>query len=184
MSTSSTFRLTNPLPTNTIIRIALHGYARTGKDTVGRILMDEVAGMQRVAFGDIIKGDLDELVRNHLGFSAFTENDVEKKRIREVLVHWGYANYESIEHRFFSALPLLAVNTRLFRPREAELWIKSGGVVWEVTRPGTEPVEPREAAELLACREAGYISRVVANDGSIDDLRVRTLDALHGVLAP
>lgn len=37
-------------------RIALTGFARTGKDAVGKILIDQ--GYQRVALGDLIKDDL------------------------------------------------------------------------------------------------------------------------------
>jgi hypothetical protein len=161
------------------LRIALHGLARTGKDTVGAMLREMVPSLKRVAFGDIIKGDLDDLVRKHLGFSAFTENDEQKKQIREVLVHWGYANYTSVERRFFDSLPLHAVNTRLFRAREAELWIQAGGVVWEVVRPNTKPAEPREMIELQECRDKGFITANIWNGGTLDDLRVQVLRAVR-----
>jgi dephospho-CoA kinase len=154
-----------PIPT---LRIALHGYARTGKDTVGAMLVNK--GLTRVAMGDIIKADLDGLVQQHLGFSAFTQDDVQKKRIREVLVHWGYANYESVERRFFDNLPERAVNTRIFRVRECERWVQLGGVVWEVWRPGFGPAEAKEAEELDACRRAGLIARQITNDGDLSAL--------------
>lgn len=161
------------------IRIALHGLARTGKDSVGRILMEAIPSLKRVAFGDIIKGDLDEVIRKHFGFSAFTEINEEKEIIRPVLVHWGYANYASIERRFFEALPLHAVNTRIFRARECEHWVKAGGVVWEVLRPGAMPAEPKELEELTECRDRGFITRSIANFGTLDDLRNVVLAALR-----
>ena len=76
-----------------MIRIALHGYARTGKDSAGKVLMQLCPQMKRVAFGDLIKEDLRSLVETHLGIDPFTEDDNQKRVIRDVLVAWGYANY-------------------------------------------------------------------------------------------
>lgn len=160
----------------TRLRIALHGYAGVGKDEVGKILVAKY-GLTRVAFGDIIKADLDALAREHLGFSAFTQDREQKARIRELLVHWGYTNYESIERRFFSTLPEQAVNTRIFRARECEQWRARGGVVIEVTRLGTGPAEPNEERELAECFRLGLIDDTIANDGSLADLE-RQVDEL------
>lgn len=156
-----------------MIRIALHGLSRTGKDTVGTIIRSFFPQMRRVAFGDIIKADLDQLIFDHFGFSAFTENDNEKAIIRSMLVHWGYANYQSVERRFFRDMPIFAVNTRIFRVREAKLWKQAGGVVWEVTRPCTTPAEPNEALEIATCRAEGLIDAVLENDGTIESLKTR-----------
>lgn len=160
------------------IRIALHGLARTGKDSVGRVLISLVPGLTRVAFGDLIKQDLDPVIREHFGFSAFTEINEEKELIRPVLVAWGYANHASIERRFFATLPALAVNTRIFRARECELWGAAGGVVWEVVRPGAIAAEPQELKELEECRSRGLITRVVRNHGTLEDLRAEVARVL------
>jgi hypothetical protein len=159
------------------MRIAIHGYARVGKDEVGKILMDHY-GLQRRAFGDLIKSDLDELVNAHLGFSAFTEIDSEKKQIRKILVDWGYANYESIEKRYFANLPKYVVNTRIFRPRECKLWKEHGGIVLHVIRPGYGPAEPSEEHELKACIEQGLVDDVIMNDGDLDRLRYVTMEVM------
>lgn len=152
-----------------MLRIALHGYARVGKDEVGKILVSQ-HGLTRVAFGDLIKADLDALVQQHLGFSAFTDNDQQKSQIRQLLVHWGYANYMSIEHRFFSSLPERAVNTRIFRALECYKWRDAGGSTYQVIRPGYGPAEPAEEAELKKCWDEGLIDGVIYNDKGIGDL--------------
>lgn len=162
----------------TRLRIALHGVAGVGKDEVGKILVSKY-GMTRVAFGDLIKADLDPLVREHLGFSSFTEDREQKAKIRELLVHWGYTNYESIERRFFSTLPERAVNTRIFRARECEQWRERGGVVIEVTRPGCAAAEPNEARELEDCWARGLIDAIIHNTGNLNDLE----DAVAAVVS-
>lgn len=153
----------------TTCRIALHGYARVGKDEVGKILASRY-GLERVAFGDWIKLDLDELIQKHLGFSAFTQSDEQKSQIREVLVHWGYSNYKSIEKRFFDGLPDRAVNTRIFRARECNLWREKGGKILLVKRQGYNAAEPKEKEELEQCIAAGLIDGVIHNCGDLTHL--------------
>lgn len=152
------------------LRVACHGFARAGKDEFGAELA-KVLGLQRVAIGDLIKGQLDPLIRQHLGFSAFTEVDEEKAQIRETLVRWGYSNYRNILAEFMASLPERAINTRIFRKVEAEAWVEAGGVVWEIQRPGFEAVEPMEGMELELCREAGLIHRTFVNDGTLEEWR-------------
>lgn len=121
----------------TPIHIAFAGYAGSGKDTAALRLIER--GFKRVCFGDIIKRQIDPLIQEHLGFSAFTEDREQKTLIRGVLEQWGDANYEKIGEEFFRDLPPLAVNTRLVRVREAEKWVDGGGIILVVNRPGVEP---------------------------------------------
>ena len=152
-----------------VCRIALHGYARVGKDEAGKVLASRY-GLERVAFGDLIKGDLDAIVQKHCGFSAFTQNDTQKSQIRELLVHYGYAAYQSIEARFFGNLPSRAVNTRIFRARECLLWRQRGGKILLVKRDGYGPAEPKEKEEVEQCIAAGLIDGVVHNCGDLEYL--------------
>lgn len=133
-------------------RVAFCGFARVGKDEAGKALIAK--GYERVCFGDLIKGDLTELIREHLGFSAFTQVDAEKQRIRALLELWGDINYDNIFRRFFSVLPEYAVNTRLVRTREAREWLSRGGVLIWVHRPG---VGPCTNWEFAASRELSEV---------------------------
>ncbi len=150
-------------------RIALHGYARTGKDTFGLMLM-RLLDLKRVALGDIIKRQLDPIVKIHLGFSAFTQDDKQKTQIRPTLVEWGYANYDNILREFMEDVPARAVSTRIFRLEECLAWRQAGGIIVELKRLGIAPAETKEAMELERCRVAGFIDLTIDNNGTIDDL--------------
>lgn len=158
------------VPKQDVLRIALTGYAGVGKDVAGEILAAKLR-LKRVALGDLIKEELDGLITKHLGFSAFTVVPEQKKRIREVLVHWGYANYDKLIQRFMRAVPKRAVNTRLFRLQEAREWVAIGGVIVEVRRTGFGPAEPKEAEELDLICQAGLIRCVLHNEGTLDEFR-------------
>ena len=157
--------------------VALCGAARAGKDTAGAALIED--GHKRVCFGDIIKRQVDALVTTHCGFSAFTDDDERKARIRPLLEHWGDVNYDAILAEFFGSIPARAVNTRLVRLREAEEWKRRGGRIIEVTRPGYGPASQWEADNLDALRASGLIDAEVINDGSIQGLH----DALRQVVS-
>lgn len=157
-------------------RVAFTGYARSGKDACGKVLIQQ--GYKRVAFGDIIKRQLDPVIRVHFGFSAFTESDEEKKKIRGTLEHWGEDNYDAIFKEFFETLPELAVNTRLVRAREAEEWVKQGGVIYEVSRPGC--VAETNFAERMMNEMwlSGLVAGTIINDGTLEDLERQVIDLL------
>lgn len=147
-------------------RIAFTGYSRSGKDTAAEPLI--AGGYVRKCFGDIIKQQLDGLIRLHFGFSAFTEKDEEKKKIRPLLELWGETNYENIFNQFFASLPWKCVNTRLCRVPEGERWIKEGGVIIEIVRPGLAPATRWELREMNKLRPLVWAR--VLNDGTPEDL--------------
>lgn len=145
------------------LRIALHGYARTGKDTVVGRLLTEHYGLPRVAMGDLIKAQCDSITRSRLGISAFTIDPAAKERIRPLLVAWGDVFNGEILDAFCAGLPERCVSTRILRLEECQRWVDAGGQVWEVARPGFGPAEPREAEELRKCHKAGLISHTIVN---------------------
>jgi hypothetical protein len=148
--------------------IAFAGYAREGKDAAATRLIN--LGWKRLAFGDIIKRQIDGLVQQHLGFSAFTESDPQKQQIRPILEQWGEVNYDGVMKEFFDSLPPYAVNTRLVRLREAKEWIKRGGVILRIRRPGVEPATEWERTRLQELYDSGVIHDTILNDSSLDVL--------------
>lgn len=146
--------------------VAFAGYARVGKDVAAGALA--AYGHQRIAFGSIIKGQVDLLVQRHLGFSAYTEVDAQKKQIRGLLEQWGEANYDNITDELFKALPDRAVNARIVRLREAREWVKRGGVIIELQRPGFGPATDWERDRLEELRASGLISYTVSASDKSD----------------
>lgn len=159
--------------------IAFCGYGRAGKDEAAKTLIN--AGYARVAFGDIIKGLFDEVVKKFLGFSAFTEVSEEKQKIRPLLEQGGEVFYEHVYNTFFSSLPGRAVNTRLCRVREAKEWIQRGGVIVEVRRPGLEPDTQWSKDIVDGLYREGLVAGMIMNDGTLADLdaKVRNLFELN-----
>lgn len=151
--------------------IAFAGYAREGKDAAAQRLV--ALGWRRIAFGDIIKRQIDPLVQQHLGFSAFTEDDSQKKQIRPILEQWGEVNYDGVMKEFFDTLPPRAVNTRLVRLREAKEWIKRGGIILRIRRPGVAPATEWEAARLQELYDGGVVHDTIINDGTVEQLNNR-----------
>lgn len=159
--------------------IALTGYARAGKDEAAKALTQ--VGWERRCFGDLIKEQIDPLVRRHLGFSAFTEIDAQKQLIRGTLEQWGESNYANIMREFFDRLPFKTVNTRLCRVAEGLEWRRRGGLIVEIQRV-TDGVPHGastdwERAVVDSLRSANLIDICIVNDGSPEDL-YRTMQTL------
>jgi hypothetical protein len=148
--------------------IAFAGYAREGKDAAAQRLI--TSGWKRTAFGDIIKHQLDPLINFHLGFSAFTETDAQKKQIRPILEQWGEVNYDGVMREFFATLPPRAVNTRLVRLREAKEWMRRGGIILRIRRPGIEPATDWERDRLQELYDGGVIHDTLLNEGTVEQL--------------
>jgi hypothetical protein len=156
--------------------VAFCGVARAGKDEAAKALIAN--GYGRRCFGDIIKRQLDDLVKRHLGFSAFTEDDTQKKQIRAALEHWGDVNYDNILDEFFSSLPTKAVNTRLVRVREAKEWKDRGGQIVEIERPGYVAASDWESENLHELRASGLIDHKLINDGTVSELHDAILELI------
>jgi hypothetical protein len=159
--------------------IAFTGYARSGKDAGAMPFIQ--AGFTRRCFGDIIKKQVDGLVKDNMGFSAFTEVDTQKNLIRPLLETWGDVNYAGVMSEFFAFLPQDTVNTRLCRVAEAREWRRQGGIIVQLTREhnglAMPPTTTWEYDVLWALNASGLVDIVVVNDSSVEDLH-RTLRAL------
>lgn len=165
-------------------RVALTGYARSGKDTAALPLIQR--GFARRCFGDIIKHQVDNLVKDNLGFSAYTEVDTQKNLIRPLLETWGDVNYAGVMSEFFAFLPPDSVNTRLCRVEEAREWKRQGGIIVLVQRERNGETQPAttqwEHDVVQALELSEMIDIVLVNDGSIEDLHATVRDILldHG----
>ncbi len=91
--------------------VAFAGYAGAGKDEAAKALLE--IGYTRRNFGDYIKAELDPLVQQCFGFSAFTEVRERKSMIRAILEQWGEARYDALLARMLEDLPERCVNTHL-----------------------------------------------------------------------
>lgn len=148
--------------------IAFVGYARAGKDEAAKPLI--AAGFRRICFGDIIKSQVDFLIKQHLGFSAFTEVTEQKAKIRRTLENWGEDNYENIFNEFFDTLSIPSVNTRLCRVREAREWRARGGAIVQVVRPGVGPETDWSRDRLAELHGERLIDHTLHNDGTLEEL--------------
>lgn len=148
--------------------VAFTGYARVGKDEAAKVLIQH--GYERRCFGDIIKSMFDELCIQNLGFSAFTEDDAQKKMIRPILEQGGEVFYDPIFSKFFRHLPPKAVNTRLCREREAVEWKRRGGIIIEIRRSGVGPSTEWENKQVESLRRRDLIDAVILNDWDVRQL--------------
>lgn len=185
------------------VLIGLTGFARSGKDTAGVVLVER-HGFRRVAFGDTLKdvaedmnpileykadrGDgelavrrtpLDRLLASHGGREGLKDAIPE---YRVYLVDLG----NSLRHRipgveiaasFGNVQPGdRVVNTNVYHPEEIDAIRAMGGIVIRVTRPDWSAANPDEARTGLH-----PVDVTIANDGTVEDLAVKvaaTLDAL------
>lgn len=160
--------------------VAFAGVAGVGKDEAARCLLR--LGYWRHNFGDIIKRQLDPLVRLHFNFSAFTEDRSQKEQIRRTLESWGEDNYDAILAEFLRHVPerVWVVNTRLVRVREAVAWKERGGVIVLIERYGQLAATRWEEDRLEELRQYSFDASVL-NDGTPEDLHRKVLAVLMGL---
>lgn len=170
--------------------VALTGYARSGKDSVGAILTEHY-GFRRVAFGDVLKRiaeDVDPPVE------IATEDGSTHGRVSALLELFG--SWESVKDEVPEARQLLVdlgnslrlripgievgaalagvgpeedvVNTNVYHPEEIDQLREMGALVVRVSRPGHGPANADEARTALH-----PVDVELANDGTLDDLAVK-----------
>lgn len=171
--------------------VALGGYSRTGKDEVGKILMN--VGFMRVAKGDLIKqaaleidpptytdATLAEVVTEE-GWDAAKDKYAEIRRFLQNLPDavvkacgrdvWNDAIFRVINERGLTDVVL----TRVCLEEEARMVKHHGGVVWNVVRPGVGPVN--DSANEHGLDDWPFDTTII-NDGSLADLSNTVLSAL------
>lgn len=145
---------------NTNLVIGICGSARAGKDTFCErakiFLSNKKVGAARAAFADEVKKDLNDLCRNKIGISAFTEDSKEKEIIRPLLVTYGTDVMRGMDETWWikkleknlgvhQHMNLIPIVTDVRYPNEVE-WIQKecNGVVVHITRKGFKPVNKEE----------------------------------------
>ncbi len=164
--------------------IALTGKAGSGKDTAARFII-EAAGGVTMAFADPIKAMLAPVFEPICGKPNWNNRHwkeaplpgigVSPRRLAQTLgTEWGR---ELIDSEIWVTLTMrrvrqsdapLVVLTDCRFDNEARAVLEAGGEVIEVVRPGVEAVEDHASEAGIA---AGLVTRLLVNDGTLDDLR-------------
>lgn len=176
--------------------VALTGYARSGKDTVGQILVAE-HGFRRVAFGDVLKAvaeDLADSVSLGVVYDGLRYNTTLKALLDTYGHDWEKVKDEAPEARKFLVdlgnslrrrIPGVevdaafagmedgedVVNTNVYHPEEIDRIIDMGGLVFRVLRPGHGPANNDEAR--TGCHP---VSGEIRNNGTVEDLKAQVAD--------
>lgn len=86
--------------------IGIAGAARSGKDTLCRAIIRELAkdmriGVRKSIAGDTVKSDVHLLIENKFNMNSFTEINEEKEFMRPLLVEYGKMQRAKTEGRYF-----------------------------------------------------------------------------------
>jgi len=144
--------------------IGVSGFARTGKDTFYKrcasFLSFHGFKSKKYSFAHALKSEIDPLLSEHVGISAFTEKDIEKEIIRPLLVTYGTdirrklnpnCWIESIQDKVQSDLSsghyVFISDVRFLN--EAE-WIKNmGGYLFNIQRDGIKAANKDESEQYF-----------------------------------
>lgn len=181
--------------------IGLSGYARAGKDTVARILVD--AGFHQASFAAALKEAL-----YRLNPSVMWPGIARSAEVRQVvdLIGWEKAKDNVPDIRGLLQRMGTEVGRDLFGPdfwvelafqrlpggvpvvfsdvrfvNEADAVRAAGGQVWRIERPGCGPVNGHASESALDGYDFDWL---VLNSGSLDDLRTQVLMAVPGAGDP
>ena len=148
--------------------IGICGYARSGKDTFfarsSKYLNENGFNVKRYAFADALKSEVDPLLSEYVGISAFTEKDIEKEIIRPLLVTYGTEIRRKLDPSCWIEKITPSVNEDLLKDNyvfitdvrfenEAQ-WIKSqGGLMVYVEREGIKPANHEERKQNIIMKK-------------------------------
>jgi hypothetical protein len=166
-------------PEPATLLVGLSGYAQTGKDTSGAMMVEE-AGFTRLAFADALKSvalDSDTDLRNAVRYAGWEETKQSHPHARLFLQHLGVAARDHIDQDVWVNAALRNVSpggrfvvTDVRFPNEAAAIRARGGFVVRVERPGTGPVNAHASETALDDFE---FDATLRNTGTLDDLRSR-----------
>jgi hypothetical protein len=162
--------------------IGLSGYARSGKDEVAKILVEE-HGFTRFAFADKIRQLLlaiDPTVGTIKLSTVVAEYgwDIAKSKpeIRELLQHTGVAARNLIDEHIWVNACMRQMNdmdekcviTDVRFENEVKAIKDMEGQIWLVRRPGVEAVNNHISEHAL---DGFKHDKILKNEGSLDELR-------------
>lgn len=166
--------------------VALSGYARSGKDTVGRILVER--GWQRRAFADPLREavyrldptvpvagtqqSIARLVDEHGWEVVKDEVPAARRLLQRMGTEVGRAMFgeDFWIDLAFRGIPdgAWVVFTDCRFPNEADAAKAAGGQVWRIVRPGHDATNAHTSETAL---DHYPFDRTIVNDGTLDDLR-------------
>ena len=164
--------------------IGLSGYARSGKDEVAKILVEDY-GYERVAFADAIRdllyaanpvvnglaNDIQHAV-DHRGWDEIKKVPA----VRMLLQNLGVGAREVLDESVWIVAALRKLNdinqdyviTDVRFENEAEMIKSLGGVLWRIRRHGVSAVNEHISENKLD----GYkVDTILKNEGTLEDLR-------------
>lgn len=148
--------------------LGIAGYARTGKDTFGSILCEELSkngiSAKKLSLAYELKSDLDAFLIDKFGISAFTEDPKEKSFIRPLLIcygtslmrkkdpkYWINKLQKTIDINIKSGIISVICDIRFLN--EASWLRSSGGILVHLKRSGIEAADENEQNNEHALRE-------------------------------
>ena len=163
--------------------IGLSGYARSGKDEVAKILVEDY-GYKRVAFADKIRDLLLETnpqvkdgfrVESVVGAYGWDQAKVLFPEIRNLLQRLGVGARKTFGDGFWvwQVIQDLEPNikyviTDVRFKNEGDFVKESNGKIWKVVRAGVEPVNSHISERDMD----GYkVDMILKNEGTLEDLR-------------
>lgn len=165
--------------------VGLGHYARTGKDTVAQILVDD-HGFTRVAFADALRDlvrRIDPMISMLVAIDGWEKAKDTTPAVREKLVDVGMACREilgtdvwirALEARLDPDRDYVITDVRF--PNELAWLLDTNGVAVKIIRPGFEPLD-NVADQALVGADGWHF--VIDNDSTIDDLRSLVAKVLH-----
>ena len=148
--------------------IGIAGYARTGKDTFGSILIKELnkigLSAKKLSLAFELKSDLDSFLTDKFGISAFTEDTKEKNFIRPLLICYGTELMRKKDPEYWikkmqktidfnNNCGIISVVCDIRFLNEASWLRKNGGILVHLKRLGMNPADKNEKENDSSLRE-------------------------------